>query len=137
MLFRSEIERKIHEFNTSPQPVTFNGVTTSVVPQKIALARDYAQFRQGEEISESKVWERTSTQIRDLDGDVVANTSPREAEASKNASVARDVGDVNKFEVDPDWLDISKIDLSLVSYPAEEQTLQDFKNEVSKMFIKS
>lgn len=79
---------------------------------------------------ESLEYNKTTQSVKDLDGNMVASFSPREAELAKNATVAREVTDKNNFTLDDD-IDLEDIVdgveiSSIFGYSGDTEPLKEF-----------
>lgn len=82
-------------------------------------------------------YRKTTTAVKDLDGNVVAEISPREIEAIKNVSDARLRTDMNNFELDSedfDIMDLSSFDISKM-FKFEKQS--DLEEDILKQFFEN
>lgn len=84
---------------------------------------------------EDKVFNMTQQPINDLDGQSVANLSPRDATLIKNASQARMATDENNFELEQDDLDIADfVDISSIfGYEKITDDMKDIYSKIGEM----
>ncbi len=119
------------EFVVENNPSIHTNVDLSKIEDVADAIRDVFEKtkEKDEAILEDLNYKKSAAVISDLDGNVVANVSPRELEVIKNASVAREKTDINNFELENEDFDIGDLsNITLLDLVKFSQILKDVNN---------
>jgi len=114
---------KNYQFKTSPvdQSVLEADQVTGMTPLQIEASHRSFEV-------EAKVYAKTSTQVKDIDENVLFDMAPREANFVKNAVIAINATDEKNLELDDDDIDLfSPIDISSIfGYDSSVDIMSEF-----------
>lgn len=114
---------KNYQFKTSPvdQSVLESDSVVGMSPLQIEVSHRSNEV-------EARVYQRTPTQVKDIDENVLFNIAPREANLVKNSVVAINATDEKNFELDEDDLDIlNPLDISSIfGYEKSSDIIEEY-----------
>lgn len=114
---------KNYQFKTSPvdQSVLESDSVVGMSPLQIEVSHRSNEV-------EARVYQRTPTQVKDIDENVLFDIAPREARLVKDATVAKDTTDKINFELDDEDVDLADpLDIKTIfGYSSDSDSLKEF-----------